>query len=253
MGEVAEIHKSEVIYSNILSSLHLAVFFDLLHLSSKIIMKCFVILAVIGMCHSLPQYYLADTAEVQEAKRQFAAAYNEAVRRGGSPAPVPVAVQDPSNYSPVAEPYVHVEIPAEPYVHDATGDDDAVAVVPALPAAPAAPVAPVAPVAPAYAPVQPVAPAYNPASYNFAAAPANYNFAAAPANYNFAAAPANYNLAAAPANYNLGFPGYAGWAGYQPYQQLQAAAPVAPVAPAAPAAHVPGTCLNWKGEGVPCL
>merc|ERR1712141_976389 len=240
---VAKIHKSEDIYSNILSSLHLAVFFDLLHISSKIIMKCFVILAVIGMCHSLPQYYLADTAEVQEAKRQFAAAYNEAVRRGGSPAPVPVAVADPSNYSPAAEPYVHVEIPAEPYVHDATGDDDAVAVVPALPAAPAAPVAPVAP----------VAPAYNPASYNFAAAPANYNFAAAPANYNFAAAPANYNLAAAPANYNLGFNGYAGWAGYQPYQQLQAAAPVAPVAPAAPAAHVPGTCLNWKGEGVPCL
>merc|ERR1739844_867344 len=192
MGVVAEIHKSEVIYSNILSSLHLAVFFDLLHLSSKIIMKCFVILAVIGMCHSLPQYYLADTAEVQEAKRQFAAAYNEAVRRGGSPAPVPVAIEDPSNYSPVAEPYVHVEIPAEPYVHDATGDDDAVAVVPALPAAP---------VAPAYAPVQPVAPAYNPASYNFAAAPANYNF---------------------------GFNGYAGWAGYQPYQQLQAVAPVAP-------------------------
>merc|ERR1739844_777728 len=182
--------------------------------------------AVIGTCHSLPQYYLADTAEVQEAKRQFAAAYNEAVRRGGSPAPVPVAIEDPSNYSPVAEPYVHVEIPAEPYVHDATGDDDAVAVVPALPAAPAAPVASVAPVAPAYAPVQPVAPAYNPASYNFAAAPANYNF---------------------------GFNGYAGWAGYQPYQQLQAVAPVAPVAPAAPAAHVPGTCLNWKGEGVPCL
>merc|ERR1712110_1147858 len=235
MGVVAEIHKSEDIYSNISSSLHLAVFFDLLHISSKIIMKCFVILAVIGMCHSLPQYYLADTAEVQEAKRQFAAAYNEAVRRGGSPAPVPVAVADPSNYSPAAEPYVHVEIPAEPYVHDATGDDDAVAVVPALPAAPAAPVAPVAPVAPAYAPVQPVAPAYNPASYNFAAAPANYNFAAAPANY---------NLAAAPANYNLGFNGYAGWAGYQPYQQLQAAAPVAPVAPvetvrSAPATHVP--------------
>ena len=42
------------------------------------------------MCHSLPQYYLADTPEVQEAKRAFAVAYNEAVRRGGSPAPVPV-------------------------------------------------------------------------------------------------------------------------------------------------------------------
>merc|ERR1711997_149651 len=250
MGVVVEIHKSEERIFYPLSILQF--FFDLLHISSKIIMKCFVILALIGMCHSLPQYYLADTAEVQEAKRQFAAAYNEGVRRGGSPAPVPVAIEDPSNYSPAAEPYVHVEIPAEPYVHDTTGDDGAVAVAPALPAAPAAPVAPVAPVAPAYAPAQPVAPAYNPASYNFAAAPANYNFAAAPANY---------NLAAAPTNYNLGFPGYAGWAGYQPYQQLQAAAPVAPeqfrtvapAAPAAPAAHVPGKCFNWQGEGVPCL
>merc|ERR1711981_1183467 len=190
MGVIAEIHKSEVIYSNILSSLHLAVFFDLLPLSSKIIMKCFVILAIIGMCHSLPQYYLADTAEVQEAKRAFAVAYNEAVRRGGSPAAVPVAIEDPSNYSPEAEPYVHVEIPAEPYVHcdGAQCSDGAAPVVPALPAQPAAPVAPVAP---AYAPVQQVAPAY---------------------------APANYNYAGAPANYNLGFSGYANWAGYQQYQ-----------------------------------
>merc|ERR1711997_882099 len=195
--------------------------------SSKIIMKCFVILAIIGMCHSLPQYYLADTPEVQEAKRAFAVAYNEAVRRGGSPAPVPVTIEDPSNYSPEAEPYVHVEIPAEPYVHcdGAQCSDGAAPVVPALPAQPAAPVAPVAPVAPAYAPVQQVAPAY---------------------------APANYNFAAVPANYNLGFPGYANWAGYQQYQ---AAAPVAPAAPvetvrSAPAA---GTCLNWKGAAVPCL
>merc|ERR1711981_1192171 len=245
MGVIAEIHKSEVIYSNILSSLHLAVFFDLLPLSSKIIMKCFVILAIIGMCHSLPQYYLADTAEVQEAKRAFAVAYNEAVRRGGSPAPVPVTIEDPSNYSPEAEPYVHVEIPAEPYVHcdGAQCSDGAAPVVPALPAQPAAPVAPVAPVAPAYAPVQQLAPAY---------APANYNFAGVPQGYNLAAAPANYNLAAAPANYNLGFPGYANWAGYQQYQ---AAAPVAPAAPvetvrSAPAA---GACLNWKGVAVPCL
>merc|ERR1711981_507644 len=202
MGVIAEIHKSEVIYSNILSSLHLAVFFDLLPLSSKIIMKCFVILAIIGMCHSLPQYYLADTAEVQEAKRAFAVAYNEAVRRGGSPAAVPVAIEDPSNYSPEAEPYVHVEIPAEPYVHcdGAQCSDGAAPVVPALPAQPAAPVAPVAP---AYAPVQQVAPAYAPANYNFAGVPQGYNLAAAPANYNFAAAPANYNLAAAPANYNF--------------------------------------------------
>merc|ERR1711997_107855 len=156
--------------------------------SSKIIMKCFVILAIIGMCHSLPQYYLADTPEVQEAKRAFAVAYNEAVRRGGSPAPVPVAIEDPSNYSPEAEPYVHVEIPAEPYVHcDGAQCSDGAA--------------PVVPVAPAYAPVQQVAPAYAPANYNFAGVPQGYNLAAAPANYNFAAAPANYNFAAAPANY----------------------------------------------------
>merc|ERR1711997_278644 len=243
MGVVVEIHKSEERIFYPLSILQF--FFDLLHLSSKIIMKCFVILAIIGMCHSLPQYYLADTPEVQEAKRAFAVAYNEAVRRGGSPAPVPVAIEDPSNYSPEAEPYVHVEIPAEPYVHcdGAQCSDGAAPVVPALPAQPAAPVAPVAPVAPAYAPVQQVAPAY---------APANYNFAGVPQGYNLAAAPANYNFAAAPANYNLGFPGYANWAGYQQYQ---AAAPVAPAAPvetvrSAPAA---GTCLNWKGAAVPCL
>merc|ERR1711997_1126810 len=229
MGVVVEIHKSEERIFYPLSILQF--FFDLLHLSSKIIMKCFVILAIIGMCHSLPQYYLADTPEVQEAKRAFAVAYNEAVRRGGSPAPVPVAIEDPSNYSPEAEPYVHVEIPAEPYVHcdGAQCSDGAAPVVPALPAQPAAPVAPVAPVA-----------------------PANYNFAGVPQGYNLAAAPANYNFAAAPANYNFAFPGYANWAGYQQYQ---AAAPVAPAAPvetvrSAPAA---GTCHNWQGVAVPCL
>merc|ERR1712226_1555443 len=84
----------------------------------NLIMKCFVILAIIGMSHALPQYYLADTPEVQAAKNQFAQAYNLAASRAAAPSAVPVNVEDPSNYSPAAEPYIHEEIPAVPYVHE---------------------------------------------------------------------------------------------------------------------------------------
>lgn len=132
-------------------------------------MKCFVILAIIGMSHALPQYYLADTLEVQAAKQQFAAAYNAAVSRGGAPQALPAGIEDPSNYSPAAEPYVHVEIPAEPYVHNeveaepyvyVAGQDVAAPVQPAAPAyTPAAPA--YTPAAPAYAPVQAAGNAYN--------------------------------------------------------------------------------------------
>merc|ERR1712133_26443 len=66
----------------------------------------------------LPQYYLADTPEVQAAKNQFAQAYNLAASRAAAPSAVPVNVEDPSNYSPAAEPYIHEEIPAVPYVHE---------------------------------------------------------------------------------------------------------------------------------------
>lgn len=178
-------------------------------------MKCFVILAIIGMAHAAPQYYLADTLEVQAAKQQFAAAYNAAASRSAAPSAVPAGIEDPSNYSPAAEPYVHEEIAALPYVHEewVEGIDAAVA-------------APVQQAAPAYTPA---APAYNPV------APAAY----APVQ------PAGHNY-----NYNLGFQGYNQYAGYQPaapaYQQ---AAPA--YQPAAPATFA-GTCYNWKGEGVPC-
>merc|ERR1712064_7631 len=143
------------------SSLHLAVHCHFFRLTTtillKFIMKCFVILAIIGMAHALPQYYLADTPEVQAAKQQFAAAYNAAASRAAAPQAVPAGIEDPSNYSPAAEPYVHEEIPAEEYVHIA-GKNAAVA-APAQPAAPA--YAPVAPAAPAYAPVQAAGPNYN--------------------------------------------------------------------------------------------
>merc|ERR1712064_190517 len=143
------------------SSLHGAVHCHFFRLTTtillKFIMKCFVILAIIGMAHALPQYYLADTPEVQAAKQQFAAAYNAAASRAAAPQAVPAGIEDPSNYSPAAEPYVHEEIPAEEYVHIA-GKNAAVA-APAQPAAPA--YAPVAPAAPAYAPVQAAGPNYN--------------------------------------------------------------------------------------------
>merc|ERR1712024_421081 len=106
--------------------------------------------------HALPQYYIADTPEVQAAKAQFAAAWNAAAARNAAPvapihhaaapvaqfapvAPVAVAVnanfEDGESY-PAAEPYVHEEIEAEPYQYIAG------------PSAPSAPVAPAAPVAP---------------------------------------------------------------------------------------------------------
>merc|ERR1712158_190212 len=101
--------------------------------SSK--MKCFLVFATLAVAaHALPQYYIADTPEVQAAKAQFAAAWNAAAARNAAPvapihhaaapvaqfapvAPVAVAVnanfEDGESY-PAAEPYVHVDIPAEP-------------------------------------------------------------------------------------------------------------------------------------------
>ena len=115
------------------------------------------------MSHALPQYYLADTLEVQAAKQEFAAAYNAAAARAAAPQALPAGIEDPSNYSPPAEPYVHVDIPAEPYVHNEieaepyvyiAGKDAAAPVQPAAPAyTPAAPTA--------YAPVQATGNAYN--------------------------------------------------------------------------------------------
>merc|ERR1711872_1112584 len=62
---------------------------------------------------------LADTPEVQQAKIDFAAAFNKAARGATIALEQAGTVVDPSNpdFSPAAEPYVHVDIPAEPYVH----------------------------------------------------------------------------------------------------------------------------------------
>merc|ERR1712088_622850 len=96
-------------------------------------MKCFIVLATLAVAASaLPQYYIADTPEVQAAKAQFAAAWNAAAARNAAPvAPIHHA----------AAPYVHVDIPAEPYVHEEIEAEPYQYI--AGPSAPAAPVAPV--------------------------------------------------------------------------------------------------------------
>merc|ERR1711945_49254 len=147
---VAQIHKSEHIN---ISSLHLAVLFSIYLI---LIMKCLVILAIVGMSHALPQYYLADTPEVQAAKNQFAQAYNLAASRSAAPSAVPANVEDPGNYSPPAEPYIHEEIPAVPYVHEEVAAEPYVHIGGKNSAA-----APVQQAAPAYNPVQAAGPAYN--------------------------------------------------------------------------------------------
>merc|ERR1719415_502385 len=82
-------------------------------------MKSFVsVLGLIGAAAAAPQF-LADTPEVQQAKIDFAAAFNKAARGATIALEQAGTVVDPNNpdFSPAAEPYVHVDIPAEPYVH----------------------------------------------------------------------------------------------------------------------------------------
>jgi len=134
-------------------------------------MKCFVsVLGLIGAAAAAPQF-IADTPEVQEAKIAFAKAFNKAAK-GSAIALEQAGVQDTDpndpDYSPPAVPYVHVDIPAEPYVHNepANDYDDEPAQPAAAPVTLApfqAPVAPVAPVTPApfQAPVQAPAPVQN--------------------------------------------------------------------------------------------
>ena len=140
-----------------------------------------IVLATLAMASGAPQYFIADTPEVQAAKAQFAAAWNAAAARN-QVAPVHEAPRSAQafvpaapvqQYAPVstaglyedgetwpeAVPYVHEDIAAEAYVHIEPAN------VPYI-AAPAAPVA--APVQ-QYAPVQQAAPAYyNPAAYAYA-------------------------------------------------------------------------------------
>merc|ERR1712133_123429 len=80
-----------------------------------IIMKSFVsVLGLIGAAAAAPQF-LADTPEVQQAKIDFAAAFNKAARGSAIALEQAGIVSDPNNpdFSPAAEPYVHVDIPAE--------------------------------------------------------------------------------------------------------------------------------------------
>merc|ERR1711973_961897 len=166
--------------------------FVVFQFQSPLKMKCFVsVLGLIGAAAAAPQF-IADTPEVQEAKIAFAKAFNKAAK-GSAIALEQAGVQDTDpndpNYSPPAVPYVHVDIPAEPYVHDepdyVAGSDDEPAQPAAAPvAAPVpqfqAPVAPVAPVTPApfQAPVQapvPVQNRFNVPAQNPAFAPFNFN------------------------------------------------------------------------------
>merc|ERR1712168_822657 len=96
-----------------------------------------------------------------------------------------------------AEPYVHTEIPAEPYIHAEVLPEPYIHQEPvAVVAAPAPLVAAAAPVTVAAAPVQQVTYAQAPVQYTQAIAPANlYNYA--PANLNFASGLA-YNYGAYP-------------------------------------------------------
>ena len=140
------------------------------------------ILALLGASSALPQYYIADTPEVQAAKNQFAQAYNLAASRAAAPSAVPVNVEDPSNYSPAAEPYIHEEIPAVPYVHEEIAAEPYVHIA----GRKSGGAAPVQQAAPAY---QPAAPAYNPVqnagpAYNLNLGYPGYNQpAAAPATF----------------------------------------------------------------------
>jgi len=44
-------------------------------------MKCFIVLATLAMASGAPQYFIADTPEVQAAKAQFAASWNAAAAK----------------------------------------------------------------------------------------------------------------------------------------------------------------------------
>merc|ERR1712088_635491 len=190
-----------------------------------IIMKSFVsVLGLIGAAAAAPQF-LADTPEVQQAKIDFAAAFNNAARGSAVALEQAGIVIDPNNsdFSPAADPYVHVDIPAEPYVHiepeyvHQEGD-----------------VAPVAPVAPA-APVQ-FQPALGPQVNPFNVPIQNAAFAFNPALAQQYAGIYNPQQ----------LQGFADPFGFAGFPQQAAALTAAP-------AVVQGGCYNNKGEGVECF
>merc|ERR1711981_762112 len=83
--------------------------------SSK--MKCFLVFATLAVAaHALPQYYIADTPEVQAAKAQFAAAWNAAAARNAAPvAPIHHAAAPVAQFAPVAP--VAVAVNATPQLN----------------------------------------------------------------------------------------------------------------------------------------
>jgi len=181
-------------------------------------MKSFVsVIGLIGAAAAAPQY-LADTPEVAAAKVEFKAAFDLAASKA-----------DMLDGAPAAEPYVHVDVPAELYVHDEPALEAAAEVAAEpyvhveVPAEPYVHVEPAVEVA-----AEPVvAPAIVPAPLKLAPAPAPV-------------APAPLKLAGAPvlpagfyAAHHLA--GYPAPLGYYPY-----------------ALPVPG-CFNNKGEAVECL
>lgn len=221
-------------------------------------MKCFVpALALIGAAAAAPQF-IADTPEVQEAKIAFAEAFNKAARGSAIALQEAGVVTDPNDadYSPAAEAYVHVDVPAEPYVHiepvcDEAGHCDGAAPAPVAPVQLPAPVpkaapavvpqqfvpapAPVqqfaAPIQTSTAPVQQQQQVFNPF------VPFNFNGqAVAPAQY--AGLYANNGQLINPGFNPVAFNGFNGFVP-QPVQQV-------PVQPKT-------GCFNHKGEGVPCF
>merc|ERR1712168_328032 len=135
-------------------------------------MKSFVtVIGLIGAASAAPQY-LADTAEVAAAKVEFKAAFDLAASKA-----------DMLDGAPAAEPYVHVDIPAELYGHDepaleAAAEDVDIAAEPYVHVEPAVEVAAEPVVAPAIVPAPlklapaPVLPAGFYAAHHFAGYPA---------------------------------------------------------------------------------
>jgi len=235
-------------------------------------MKCFVsVLGLLGVAAAAPQF-IADTPEVQEAKIAFAKAFNKAAR-GSAIALEQAGVQDTDpndpDYSPPAVPYVHVDIPAEPYVHD---EPDFVN-EPAQPTAAAAAPAPVAP-APFQAPVQAPAPAvqqqlFNPFTFNsvnqaahpvqqqqFAFNPqqafAPQALAFNPQQQQFAFNPQQQQFAFNPQQQQFAFNPVPQQFAFNPQQQQQLAFPQQFAFPEQARAASGTGCFNNKGAGVPC-
>jgi len=78
-------------------------------------MKSFVaVLGLIGAAAAAPQY-LADAPDVAAAKVEFKATFDKVTADAAAALDVAGAVLEGS---PAAEPYVHVDVPAELYVHE---------------------------------------------------------------------------------------------------------------------------------------